>query len=395
MTHYGVIIVGGGIGGAALGKVLSENGLKVLIVEREREFRDRVRGEFICPWGGTEAQKLGIFDLLVGSCANEQRYWHVLGAPVRDLQATTPSHLPALTFYHPEMQETLIEHARRAGVEVRRGETVRLVSPGKPAKVVLDADENNNEFTARLVVCADGRSSLGRGWGKFTSKRGKPRLLIAGVVLEGLSLPADTAVLAQNPDLQQLALMVPLGDRRVRCYLVYSPSQIDRLQGETDVPRFVEECVRAGMPSVNYSGIERAGLLASFDGTPTWVEHPYRDGLALLGDAAGATDPLWGQGLSMALRDANVLSENLLASNDWDSAGRTYSAARNGYFGTQLTVENWLSDLMFDVGPEAAQRRARVLPLLAAEPDRYPDHHFSGPDLPCDERARRRLYGEE
>jgi hypothetical protein len=33
--------------------------------------------------------------------------------------------------------------------------------------------------------------------------------------------------------------------------------------------------------------------------------------------------------------------------------------------------------------------------LIAMEPERYPDHHFSGPDLPCDERVRRRLYGEE
>jgi menaquinone-9 beta-reductase len=29
--------------------------------------------------------------------------------------------------------------------------------------------------------------------------------------------------------------------------------------------------------------------------TETWVEHPYRDGLALIGDAAGSTDPTWGR----------------------------------------------------------------------------------------------------
>lgn len=190
------------------------------------------------------------------------------------------------------MQEFLIEHARQAGVEVRRGETVRQVSPGNPPKVILDNDDDNHELTARLVVCADGRSSLGRGWGDFASTRGKQRQLIAGVLLESLSLPADTAVLALNPDLQQLALMVPLGEGRVRCYLDYSPRRVDRLQGEADVQRFVEECVRAGMPPSNYSGNDHAGLLASFDRTPTWVEHPYRDGIALLGDAAGATDPL-------------------------------------------------------------------------------------------------------
>lgn len=93
----------------------------------------------------------------------------------------------------------------------------------------------------------------------------------------------------------------------------------------------------------------------------------------------------------MALRDARVLNENLLASDDWDAAAATYAATRDNYFGAQLTVENWLSDLMFDASPDAAQRRARVLPLLAAEPDHYPDHHWSGPDLPYDEHVRRRL----
>lgn len=74
MTDYDVAIVGGGSGGSVLGKVLAENGLKVLILEREREFKDRIRGTFIVSWGGAEAQKLGIYDLLVDSCANRQRY---------------------------------------------------------------------------------------------------------------------------------------------------------------------------------------------------------------------------------------------------------------------------------------------------------------------------------
>jgi len=58
-TDYDVITVGGGVGGAALAKVLAENGERVLVVERETQFKDRVRGEYICPWGVAEAQKLG------------------------------------------------------------------------------------------------------------------------------------------------------------------------------------------------------------------------------------------------------------------------------------------------------------------------------------------------
>ena len=45
-------------------------------------------------------------------------------------------------------------------------------------------------------------------------------------------------------------------------------------------------------------------------------------------------------------------------------------------------------------GPEADRLRERAFPLLAAEPERVPDHGFSGLDLPCDEQVRERFFGE-
>ena len=51
MPDYDLITVGGGLGGAALAKVLAEKGLRVLVIEREREFKDRIRGEIMWPWG--------------------------------------------------------------------------------------------------------------------------------------------------------------------------------------------------------------------------------------------------------------------------------------------------------------------------------------------------------
>ncbi len=395
MTDYEVAIVGGGIGGAALGKVLAENGLKVLIVEREREFRDRVRGEYITPWGGAEAQKLGLYDALLETCGNQQPYWNALGSPVRDLRLTTPQQLPAITFYHPVMQEVLMDRAKRAGADVQRGATVRRLTPGKHPVITVEDGTQLCEFGARLVVCADGRSSEGRVWGGFASSRGEQRLMIAGALFEGISSPPDTTVVAYSTVRRQVALLTPQGSGRARGYLVYSPASIPRLQGEADAPRLIEESVSAGIPQEHYAGCRPGNLLASFDATPTWTEHPYCDGVALIGDAAGATDPTWGQGLSMALRDARVLGNYLLDSDDWDQAGSLYAQARDTYFRNQLTVENWIFNLMFEMGPEADERRARALPLIAMEPNRYPDHHFSGPDLPCDERVRRRLYGEE
>jgi menaquinone-9 beta-reductase len=77
--------------------------------------------------------------------------------------------------------------------------------------------------------------------------------------------------------------------------------------------------------------LERVGPLATFDGTDNWVDHPYRDGVALIGDAAAATDPSYGQDQSLTAMDARVLRDRLLANNDWDEAGHAYAAAHDQY----------------------------------------------------------------
>jgi hypothetical protein len=43
---------------------MAEEGKRVLVLEREREFKDRVRGEYMCPWGVAEARELGMYDLV-------------------------------------------------------------------------------------------------------------------------------------------------------------------------------------------------------------------------------------------------------------------------------------------------------------------------------------------
>jgi glycine/D-amino acid oxidase-like deaminating enzyme len=141
--RYEVAVIGGGLAGAALARALAIAGLKVLVLERETAFRDRVRGEQMHCWGAVEARTLGIHDLLRESGGHEVRFWsaRIAGlpeAPPRDLIETTPQRLAALNFYHPAAQTALLDTAKAAGAEVRReppswglrGGSVRLCGPG-------------------------------------------------------------------------------------------------------------------------------------------------------------------------------------------------------------------------------------------------------------------------
>src|SRR5262249_33668269 len=167
---------------------MAERGARVLVVEREERFRDRVRGEALSPWGVGEAKALGIQELLATQCGSELRGWNIYlgGDPepriARDLIETTPQRSGWLTFYHPAMQELVLGAAGRAGAEIRRGARVLEVHPGRSPRVRVEMDGRREEVEARLVVGADGRGSMVRRAGRFSVTRDPDRLLFSGVL---------------------------------------------------------------------------------------------------------------------------------------------------------------------------------------------------------------------
>ena len=125
-TSYDIITVGGGLGGAALAKAMAEHGAKVLALESETQFRDRVRGEVILSWGVAEAKNLGIHDAMIaaGGRAVEWAEQASQGRKPgrRHIPSTTIPMTPRLNFYHPDMQESVLQ-AAGAGVE-EQGSTI-------------------------------------------------------------------------------------------------------------------------------------------------------------------------------------------------------------------------------------------------------------------------------
>lgn len=397
---YDIITVGGGLGGAALAKVMAEHGARVLVLERETQFKDRIRGEFMAPWGVAEAQALGIDGLLRAAGGQDLPYvdLYVGGVQMehRDLRTTTLQGQPVLSVYHPAMQEVVLQAAANAGAEVRRGAVVRDVKRDGSPTVVIEQNGRTEEHRARLVVGADGRGSLVRKWAGFSSQHDPEQMLIAGVFFANMPIPPDDANhITLDLVRGHTALLFPQGRGQVRAYFACRTEGSVRLQGAADIPRFVEESVQAGMPSEWFAGARAIGPLATFDGAATWAPHPYHAGIALIGDAAGASDPTWGQGLSLTLRDVRVLRDLLVSHDDWEAAGHAYAQEHDRHFHVINTVNNYQTEIFFAAGEEAEARRMRALPLIAQEPTRRLDHNWSGPDLPLDEMVRRRFFGEE
>ncbi|MEE2777136.1 MAG: NAD(P)/FAD-dependent oxidoreductase [Acidobacteriota bacterium] len=400
MQHkYDVVTVGGGIGGAALGRQLARQGATVLVLERESEFRDRVRGEVLVPWGVAEARELDLVDLLTEHCGHELRFWnvHLGNAPFmqRDLIETSSGGLGAMTFFHPEMQNPLLAAAQEAGAEVRRGARVSSVEPGDPAHVTYLHEGTTHEIEAGLVVGADGRSSATRRWGGFEVKRDAERRQFAGVLLDGVTAPDDAMHTWFGLGQGLIGYLFPQGGGRVRAYVgFHSASDFAALSGESDLPRFLETHLALGVPEDYLEAATSAGPLANFDATDNWVEEPYADGIALVGDAAATSDPTWGQGMSLTLRDVRILSAALSDYESTEAAGRAYAESHRAVYATCRRCEGWYTDLFLEIGPDSDALRAKALPLIAEDPTRIPDTPISGPECGADEAARQRFFGE-
>lgn len=397
---YDLIVVGGGVAGSSLARRIAAGGARVLVLEKETEFRDRVRGENLLPWGVAEAEALGIGERL-RSISLELRWFAQsldgAAAPRRDVIATTPQQRPMWCFYHPKAQETLLGLAAEAGAEVRRGANVTRIEAGATPRVRFELGTGSETAEARLVALCAGRNPGQRSELGFQVRRGTIPTLISGVLVTNLPPELDAGVAYVGYDLKQGAVVAlfPQPGGRARAYYGFHPSNCARLQGDGDKTRFFELCRVSAGAAIPFHNVKADGPLASFECADVWVEHPYNDGVALVGDAAASNDPSCGQGLSLALRDARVLSDELLAGSDWAAAGHRYAHHHDRYYSAVRTVVGWFHDLFQRLGPEADARRARALPLIAEDPTRVPDVILSGPEFPLNASSRARFFGEE
>jgi 2-polyprenyl-6-methoxyphenol hydroxylase-like FAD-dependent oxidoreductase len=403
---FDVVTVGGGMGASALAIAMARNGARVLVLERETQFRDRVRGEGLVPWGVTEARKLGIAELLLKTCAKVVP-WVEMGFGPRNLLETTPQQEPLLSYCHPEMQEELLAEAEELGAQVRRGVIVENVEPRAaralhPTVTVCNGNPKQltERIAARLVVGVDGRGSAVRKWAGFDVEKKPLRFQFSGVQLTGVRWREDLAPFIFNPELGMVVAMVPQTKGRWRSYLGYpsagsAAGNSVNLQGENKLKTFVAESARAVPQMADaYASVESIGPLAAFDVSESWAPHPYRDGVALLGDAAATSDPTFGQGMATAFRSVRILRDALLRNSDWDQAGNEYAREHDRSFQNTHRVCGWMRTLFQDPGAQAAALRETAMPKIADDLMRVPDHVISGPDLPADDGVRARFFGE-
>ncbi|MEO8601394.1 MAG: FAD-dependent monooxygenase [bacterium] len=365
-----IVIVGGGVGGAALATTLARAGIAVLVLERTTVYPDLVRGEWIAPWGVCELQGLGLYEVVReagGHHVSQHQSFEPGLSPESsalsklDLSALLPGAPGPLCIRHPDLCQVLIDQAADAGATVRRGITdVRIDSAEQPVVTYRDAGATR-QVSCRLIVGADGRGSPVRRQAGIELHRDPTHHLFGGMLVEGADAwPADLQVIGTVGDVH--FLIFPQGNGRARLYLGYAAEQAKRFAGHGGAAAFLDAFRLSCLPgSEHLAAAQPAGPCNSYPNEDTWTDTLYAPGVLLLGDAAGSNDPIIGQGLSIALRDVGLVRDALLGNQTW-SAGvfEAYATERRERMRRLRFSASVVSTLMNEFGPAADARRERV-----------------------------------
>lgn len=371
-----VVVVGGGIAGSALATVLAREGIEVTVLERQLRFTDQVRGENLHPWGVAEVQRLGLEEVLLDAGAH--RVTEMVDYGDGGGSEATPVPLAAmvegvdgeLNLAHPQACEALACAAERSGARLLRGVSHLEVEPGARPSVAFRHGGEQRRVDARLVVGADGRSSRVRRQCGIVLQRDPEPHLAAGLLVDDLEVASGRNAVGIGEDAWTVTF--PQGGGRARIYVCADPGHPQRFAGPKGAARLLEAAAVDALPNPEvYLEATPSGPVRTFPADDTWTEQPFVEGTVLLGDAGGYTNPLIGQGLSLALRDVRALSDALLAQPAWNPPLLArYGRERAERLRRARVLGQLHAEVMVTFGPEAQERRRRIRESWQRDPSR-------------------------
>ncbi|WP_246833172.1 NAD(P)/FAD-dependent oxidoreductase [Williamsia sp. 1138] len=375
-----IVVIGGGIGGCALAARMATAGLAVTVLEREPMYRDMVRGEAMVPWGFLEAVELGVAEAVLEAegasvITRMTPYDETLTVEQarrrsKDLSASVPGAPGVIGVGHPELREALANSAVKAGATVVRGVRRSTVVAGDAPQVTFELDGSERTVDCRLVVGADGKFSTTRaalGISMFTNEA---RVKLTGMLVDDGGT-WDRAVTTIAVDGRNQFIVIPRADSKLRLYVGRNVNDPEPLKGPATITEFLESYRTPIFPNHDELAVsEPIGPCATFPMNDAWTDTPVVPGGALIGDAAGWSNPVTAQGLSIALRDARVLSEALLDNAIWTPETLSgYTIERSARM-ARLRFASALTDLIAGFGmSDRATRRPRILGLLGQRPE--------------------------
>ena len=306
---YDVIIVGARVAGSATAMLLARRGLNVLVLDRATFPSDTLSTHQVQVPGVARLARWGVLDQILAAGTPATRSVRFdQGEAV--ITGRFPEYDGADFMCSPRrtlLDKVLVDAARAAGAEVRENFTVdELLQDNETVTGVRGREKGAPVVTeqGRLVIGADGKHSLVAGAVRARAYRAKPPQSLAFYTYwEGV--PVTGGAMYGRPGCALGAW--PTNDGLLMTYLAWPIARFSEFRQD------VEGNFLRTLDAVGLGERFRAGRRAErFRGTPdlpSYFRQPYGPGWALVGDAGLLLDPITGQGIGHAFRDAELLAD--------------------------------------------------------------------------------------
>jgi 2-polyprenyl-6-methoxyphenol hydroxylase-like FAD-dependent oxidoreductase len=324
-----VLVIGGGLAGAAVSTLLAEGGVDVHLVEAKSDVSGAGSGITLQGNALRELRNLGVWEQVqekgfgfdsLGLRAPDPAGTLIVEMP--DVRSGGPDLPATVGMPRPELARILLDRAGEVGADVRLGTTVDRLEQDGDGVTATFADGTTGRYD--LVIGADGIRSWTRrqvGIDLETKATGMGIWRAFGPRPESVT---RTDLYYGGP--AYIAGYCPTGENSLYAYIVEDVQDRSGLTPDEQLSTMKQlaaayhgpwDDIRETLddPSrVNYTKFETHVLTAPWN----------RGRVVVIGDAAHSCPPTLAQGGAQALEDAAVLAELLLASNSlddglWDS----------------------------------------------------------------------------
>jgi menaquinone-9 beta-reductase len=310
---YDAVIVGASLAGCASAILLARDGARVALVEQrpDHDAYKKICSHYIQPSAVETLERLGLLEPMMRAGAVRSRVR--LHTPWGLVEPPTESSVPSGVNLRREILDPLIREtaANTPGVELILGHTVHeLLRDGEVIRGALARNTAGGELrlNSRLLVGADGRGSRVAKLAGVPSKTVRHGRVAYGGYFEGPPPEGapDASFWLLDPD---MAAAFPT-DSGLTFYAAMPVKEHAGAFREDPGKALVEmlDALPDGPP------IRASRLVQPPQGKldmTNVANAPAAPGLALVGDAALAIDPLWGVGCGWALQSAGWLADSV------------------------------------------------------------------------------------